>query len=44
MLFPLFSPDYHGVYMMEIQPRFASEYKNALSWMQRMTRGKENCV
>jgi sugar phosphate isomerase/epimerase len=39
-LFPLFSPNYQGVYMMEIQPRFATEYEKALGWMQKMTRGE----
>ena len=40
-LFPMFSPAYKGVYMMEIQPRFASEYSRARAWMKKMIGDKE---
>lgn len=37
LVFPLFAPGYEGVYMMEIQPRFATRYCEALNWMRRMS-------
>ncbi len=40
-LFPLFSPEYKGVYMLEIQPRFATEYGKALEWMKKKIVRKE---
>lgn len=40
-LFPMFSPAYEGIYMMEIQPRFASRYGAALDWLKRMIAAKE---
>ena len=43
-LFQLFPPDYAGVYMMEIQPRFMSEYGNSLDWMRHMAYSKEFCA
>jgi sugar phosphate isomerase/epimerase len=41
-LFPMFSPSYEGVYMMEIQPRFSPRYAEARNWMSRMISGKES--
>ncbi len=41
LLFPLFASIYSGVFMMEIQPRFASRYGRALEWMKRMIGGRE---
>lgn len=41
-LFPLFSPTYGGVYMMEIQPRFAPRYGEALGWIRRIIGNKES--
>jgi sugar phosphate isomerase/epimerase len=41
-LFPLFSPAYKGVYMMEIHPRFGTEYRRAIAWIEKMIVRKEN--
>ncbi len=41
LLFPLFVSAYPGVFMMEIQPRFAARYGRALEWMKKMIGGRE---
>jgi sugar phosphate isomerase/epimerase len=35
-LFPLFTPEFKGIYMLELRPRFGDRYVEALSWVLKM--------
>lgn len=38
-IFPLLSPVYSGVYMLELRPRFADRYRESVQWVRRMKGG-----
>jgi len=35
ILFPIFAGDFRGVFTLELQPRFADKYREALEWIRR---------